>query len=62
MLKKRIIAKLEIKGPNLVKGVNLKGLEYLVNQNFFQKIITIMELMSYLSRCSSIFIRKKYAI
>ena len=37
MLKKRIIAKLEIKGPNLVKGVNLEGLRVLGKPEFFSK-------------------------
>ena len=37
MLKKRIIAKLEIKGPNLVKGVNLEGLRVLGKPEFFSE-------------------------
>lgn len=36
---KRIITKLDIKGPNLVKGVNLEGLRVLGNPNFFAKKI-----------------------
>ena len=35
MLKKRIIAKLEIKGPNLVKGINLEGLRVLGKPEYF---------------------------
>ncbi len=34
---KRIITKLDIKGPNLVKGVNLEGLRVLGDPNFFAK-------------------------
>ena len=34
---KRIIAKLDIKGPNLVKGVNLEGLRVLGNPRNFSK-------------------------
>lgn len=37
MLKKRIIARLDIKGPNLVKGVNLEGLRVLGNPSEFAK-------------------------
>ena len=32
---KRIIARLDIKGPNLVKGINLEGLRVLGNPDFF---------------------------
>jgi len=32
---KRIIAKLDIKGPNLVKGINMEGLRVLGNPDFF---------------------------
>jgi len=35
MLKKRVIAKLEIKGPNLVKGINLEGLRVLGKPEYF---------------------------
>tara|TARA_B110000259_G_scaffold188250_1_gene245934 strand:+ start:3482 stop:4336 length:855 start_codon:yes stop_codon:yes gene_type:complete len=34
---KRIIAKLDIKGPDLVKGIHLEGLRVLGNPNFFAK-------------------------
>lgn len=34
---KRIISKLDIKGPNLVKGVNLEGLRVLGEPSFFAK-------------------------
>ena len=34
---KRIISKLDIKGPNLVKGVNLEGLRVLGEPSFFSK-------------------------
>ena len=34
---KRIIARLDIKGPNLVKGINLEGLRVLGNPEFFLK-------------------------
>lgn len=34
---KRIIARLDIKGPNLVKGINLEGLRVLGNPDFFFK-------------------------
>ena len=34
---KRIIAKLDIKGPNLVKGVNLEGLRVLGEPSYFAK-------------------------
>ena len=34
---KRIISRLDIKGPNLVKGVNLEGLRVLGNPEFFSK-------------------------
>lgn len=37
MLKKRIISRLDIKGPNLVKGVNLEGLRVLGNPSEFAK-------------------------
>ena len=37
MLKKRIIARLDIKGPNLVKGINLEGLRVLGNPSEFSK-------------------------
>ena len=37
MLKKRIIAKLEIKGPNLVKGINLEGLRVLGKPEYFSE-------------------------
>jgi cyclase len=36
-LYKRIIAKLDIKGPDLVKGIHLEGLRVLGNPNFFAK-------------------------
>ena len=36
-MKKRIISKLEIKGPNLVKGINLEGLRVLGKPSFFAK-------------------------
>ena len=35
---KRIIVKLDIKGPNLVKGVNLEGLRVLGDPSSFAKI------------------------
>ena len=38
MLKKRIIAKLEIKGENLVKGINLEGLRVLGKPEYFSKV------------------------
>mgnify|MGYP006095618881 CR=1 FL=1 len=34
---KRIISRLDIKGPNLVKGINLEGLRVLGNPDFFFK-------------------------
>lgn len=34
---KRIIARLDIKGPDLVKGIHLEGLRVLGNPNFFAK-------------------------
>ncbi|MAI75709.1 MAG: imidazole glycerol phosphate synthase cyclase subunit, partial [Rickettsiales bacterium] len=34
---KRIISRLDIKGPNLVKGINLEGLRVLGNPDFFSK-------------------------
>lgn len=34
---KRIISKLDIKGPNLVKGVNLEGLRVLGEPSYFAK-------------------------
>ena len=34
---KRIISKLDIKGPNLVKGVNLEGLRVLGDPSYFAK-------------------------
>ena len=34
---KRIIAKLDIKGPNLVKGINLEGLRVLGDPGSFAK-------------------------
>ena len=37
MLKKRIIAKLEIKGDNLVKGIKLEGLRVLGKPEFFSE-------------------------
>lgn len=37
MLKRRIISRLDIKGPNLVKGVNLEGLRVLGNPSEFAK-------------------------
>lgn len=37
MLKKRIISRLDIKGPNLVKGINLEGLRVLGNPSEFAK-------------------------
>ena len=37
MLKSRIIAKLEIKGPNLVKGINLEGLRVLGKPEYFSE-------------------------
>ena len=33
----RLIARLDIKGPNLVKGINLEGLRVLGNPDFFSK-------------------------
>ena len=35
---KRIISKLDIKGPNLVKGINLEGLRVLGEPSFFAKM------------------------
>ena len=35
---KRIISKLEIKGPNLVKGVNLEGIRVLGKPDEFSKL------------------------
>ena len=35
---KRIISKLEIKGPNLVKGVNLEGMRVLGKPDEFSKL------------------------
>ena len=32
---KRIVAKLDIKGPNLVKGINLEGLRVLGEPSYF---------------------------
>ena len=34
---KRIISKLDIKGNNLVKGINLEGLRVLGDPNYFAK-------------------------
>jgi cyclase len=34
---KRIIARLDIKGPNLVKGINLEGLRVLGDPDYFSK-------------------------
>ena len=34
---KRIIAKLDIKGPNLVKGINMEGLRVLGNPDYFSE-------------------------
>ena len=34
----RIIPKLDIKGPNLVKGINFEGLRSLGNPNHYAKI------------------------
>ena len=36
---KRIIAKLDIKGPNLVKGINMEGLRVLGNLIIFRKLL-----------------------
>jgi len=37
-LKKRIIARIDIKGPNVVKGINLEGLRVLGNPQYFSEI------------------------
>ena len=34
---KRIIAKLDIKGPNLVKGIHMEGLRVIGNPELFAK-------------------------
>ena len=36
-LKKRIVSRFDIKGPNLVKGVNLEGLRIVGKPEFFSK-------------------------
>ena len=33
----RIIARLDVKGPNLIKGINLEGLRVVGNPNDFAK-------------------------
>lgn len=40
-IKKRIISRFDIKGPNLVKGVNLEGLRIIGKPEFFSKIYYI---------------------
>ena len=41
----RVIARLDIKGPNLIKGIHLEGLRVLGNHMISQKNIMRKELM-----------------
>ena len=44
---KRIIARLDIKGADLVKGIHLEGLRVLGNPNFLQQNIITIKQMNY---------------
>ena len=47
----RIIPRLDIKGPNLVKGVNLEGLRVLGDPVFLLNNITIWVLINLIYGC-----------